>query len=142
MASSSRKPMPCKRALPVAVLRWCIHLSSAGTRRASFGGLRALPIGANELPRSGVINTPKLQLLSPPQSHYRCQQAWVGARQQTILALYKLPQLVLLNLTQVGGVGDPHSTMLHGVHGFLVGYGFLVEACVLPDGVVIPAYRR
>src|SRR5215203_3576120 len=119
MASSSRKPMPCKRALPVAVLRWCIHLSSAGTRRASFGGLRALPIGANELLQSGV-----------------------GARQQTILALYKLPQLVLLILTQVGGVGDPHSTMLHGVHGFLIGYGFLVEACVLPDGVVITAHRR
>src|SRR5215204_1750014 len=123
-------------------LRCCAR--AAGTDGTWLGGLGTLLVGLDKALQVGVVRSAKAYLLAPGRGHHGgvAGQVRIGADQDVGLALCYVLELVYLVLRKVGGVGDPDRTVLQGVYGVLVADGLVVEAAVLPDGVVRTAGRR
>src|SRR5215213_1188108 len=112
---------------------------ATGTDGAWLGGLGADAVGLDEALQVGVVGAIEGDLLAPGRGHHGGVKAGIGADEDVGLALGGVLQLRYLVLREVGGVGDPDRTVLQGVDGVLVADGLVVEAAVLPDGIVCPS---
>src|SRR5215207_4872325 len=130
--------MTCKGAVSLCKSLLLRRARAAGADGSWFGGLGALTVGVDEALQVGVVRAVQAYLFAPGRGDHGgvFGQAGVGADQDVRLALCDVLQLGDLVLRKVGGVGDPHRPVLLGVYGVLVADGLVVEAAVLPDGVV------
>src|SRR5829696_1006162 len=130
--------MTCKGAVSLCKSLLLRRARAAGADGSWFGGLGALTVGVDEALQVGVVRAVQAYLFAPGRGNHGgvFGQAGVGADQDVRLALCDVLQLGDLVLRKVGGVGDPDRPVLLGVYGVLVADGLVVEAAVLPDGVV------
>ena len=80
-------------------------------------------------------------MLAPCRGYHRRGQTQIGA-QDNVGLVGELAKMVYLVSGEVGTVGDPHRSVLHGVHSVFVVYRVGIVAAILPKRIVFVSDGR